>query len=692
MVNTIVSEAKLNVARLTTSAGAVYQVPTYQNNGQLGPITLTPQEPFDQVNMVGDTSQVSDRRASQIIPTDQRGGAGTDMYNETEGVTTYRQSDADPRFEGALVCRPKRTSLGTLASFWEGQRVVYVGYTNAKLHSYYIGGLLQYHLGTGTVWTTAASIGGATPGQVFGHAKGLGYTWACGNDRIWRTTDGINFTGVAAGVFAYVVRGLAIHDNKVWTVGLDTVNSLMLLLACANPTAAAGACVWTTVASIPMQFTVGSNETFVKLVAWRDASGSPALVIVTTTRVLMYNPVGATIEEYDDFSENNPDGGAPAVEQRGIDAITFKTDNNLYVAQGLNNDYLMRYSAGAGFGKISPNMGGGLDTLRQGSPRALAQNAYGLGVWTYPTAVVGGVSNDAKGGAWFMQAEGGWHCLNRDLTALSNIKVYGGGIGGRKFWTVFSTGLVEEQDLPSVGSRPQFAIGRKYDTTNGQIHYYAATDGGTELLRSTLLGFTVHCRKSDGTNAFGLDNNTSFIVRYRVNGGAWVVVTDYEDSGGVTQTIGTGIVTNAIGANFPVRMVVGGHFGVVFNELEWSIEPRTSDENSTPVIVTCAPRYLKTPPPHYVYEFVVDLAQFQLDRAGGPLPMPNGRSVGSLLSGLELMDALGPMVKLEYSTGRKNYAVKACEFAMAPQHLPHLGAGRYRISLKDVASDKSGTQ
>ena len=130
---------------------AVYDLPTYGLDGRPAPLSLQPQEPFDQINMVGDTSKVSDRRANQIIPVDQRMGAGRDAYKETEGVTDYRQSDADPRFEGALVCRPKRTSLGTLTGMGQINPVLkYTGIANAMIHAYPVhGGTLKYHPGTG---------------------------------------------------------------------------------------------------------------------------------------------------------------------------------------------------------------------------------------------------------------------------------------------------------------------------------------------------------------------------------------------------------------------------------------------------------------------------------------------------------------------------------------------------------------
>jgi hypothetical protein len=673
-----------------TTADATYTMPTYDLEGRPAVVAMQPQEPFDQVSIIGDTSKVSDRRVAQIIPSDQRGGAGRARYTETEGVTDYRQSDCDTRHLEAIVCRPKTTSLGS-ASGGEGIRLFYAGYAGAKIHSYARGIGVQYHPGTGTVWTSCTGMGGANP---WGYVKAFGYTWICGDNRIYRSSDGIAFTAVAAAVFPFNSRGLAAHDGKLWTLVLDTTNNQATLYASTNPTAAAASVAFAAVASFPLLITSAATEAVYDMVPWKDASGSPALMILTTQRLLTYNAVGATIEEYDDFSDNNPDGGAPDLSVLGMCAIAFKTTGDLYIGQGRHNDYLMRYSPGAGFGKIGPNQNGGLEKRRQGAIRALAQNAYGLGVWTAATTVVGDTSLQG-GAAWFMSSDGGWHCLNRDLGGAPRT-VAGGGIGGRKFWTAFTTGggtcPIEEQDLPNVGSLPQFAVGRKYDTYfDGQTHNYSSTDFGVELSRKTLLGFTVHCRKSDGTEVHGLDDNASIKVRYRTDGGTWTTVTQYIDDSaapGVVRTNATGIFTSATtGVGWPLRLVVNDEFGVPFYDMEWSVTLYTTDEDETPVVVAVAPRATRTPPPHYTYEAVVDLASLEVN---GGLATTVGGGPTAVDTLLNELDHIGTMVSLEFGGQGVRHSVRSCEFAMAPQLMAHLGTGRYRLIFKSVGADPSG--
>ena len=467
---------------------------------------------------------------------------------------------------------------------------------------------------------------------------------------------------ILSAVVLIAILGLTIWTLPVWA------------------TAAVASITFTQVASCPR----ASDEYFVKFESWKDAGGSPALLMQTTKRILFYNPIGGTLEDFVNFDEENT-GTSSLI--YGIDMLHFRSTGDLYAAQGQHNDYLMRYSPGAGYGKVGPNRGGGLDVSRQGSPRVIAQNAYGIGVWTAPTSVVG----SGNGGAWFVTPEGGWHCLNRDLAGTN--AVWGGGIGNRRFFTVFETGLVEWQDLPNVGAHPQFALGKKYDTTAGQTHEYSESDGGTSLIRSTLHGFTVDCLKSDGTDLPGLDPNASFVVQYNLDGTGWTNATQYRDTAGTLRTAASGIFTAATtNIGFPVRIVLNNEFGLSCYRFSWRITPATSDEDETPVIVTCAPRLTKVPPPHYNYEFVTDLSAFQRQGGlggGGILPMPNGRSAAALHAGLEALDQLGTMVKITYGVGgelRSDF----CEFAMAPQLHPQAGVGRYRISLRSVRHDPSG--
>jgi hypothetical protein len=684
---------------LADSSGALYTLPSLDLAGNPAPLSLSPQEAFDQVAIVGDTEKVADKRSSQIIPADQTGGSGRDRYTETEGVDDFRESDCDSRFAGAVVIRPERTSLGFLPTYAQGEMVVGAGYAGAQIHAWTRTGGGYYHPGTGTTWT--AFVG--PPLSISGYAGGLGYTYVAGTDRCYRSSNGINFAAIGGGAVlaGALVAGLVIHDNKLWTVALDTANNKLVLYACVDPTnAVPAAATFARVVDTPWTAT---QEQPIDLVSWKDGTNAPLLLILTTRRMLAYDAVGGTIVQYDDWIENNPEGGPLGpVQITGICAAHFKTTGDLYVGQGQHCDYLMRYSPGAGFEKVTPNGYGGLTKVRQGAIRAVAQNAYGLGVWTAPTTVVGealSTTAGGGGGAWFINEKGGWHCLNRRLgTGGVQLSIIGGGIGNRKFWTVFFDGTVEEQALPPVGSRPQFAVGRRYDTQLNFLgwHHSAITDGGSTLLRKTLYGFTLHCLLSDGTGAFGMDTGAAVYLEYRINGGNWTAVSQYKDGNGVTQAVaGTaGRFAFVAGlAPFPLRLLVNPPWGVQFYELEWRYRLETTDATKTPVIVFVGPRYRKKPSPRYTYEFVTDLAGGAMLGGlgpGGPLALPGGNSAQKLHEILVAKDASAELVQLRYGAMGEETTVESCEFAMAPQHLPHLGIGRYRIVLRDVTTDPSG--
>lgn len=680
---------------LETATGTTYDIPVYDLEGRPGPINLTPIDPFDQVSIVGDTARALDRRADQIIAPDQTGGAGRDAYVETEGVTDYRQSDADPRVPGTIVCRPRADPLaGTLPDTGlEPWRIHYAGYTSATRHCIAWGS--RGYRQDGGAYTVFAGDGGL---GVYGYVRALGYTFILNNTgQLRRTSDGVTFAAsgtLPAAVGAGSAVGLALHDGKLWTVWKSTARQTMELYQWQSPAATvvpdavlAGSTSW-----------VAGTETITELVVWKDGAGSPALAILTSQRLLMYNPVGQTIEEYDDFSANNPDGATTDV---GITAMVFKTTGDLFVAQGIHNDYLMRYTPGAGFGKVTPNRYGGLSEDRQGSPRVMAQNAYGLGVWTTPTTVVGGAAYG--GAAWFVNPEGGWHCLHRnnDPGELMPATAYvnGGGIGGGEFYTVYrdsATGLntVYVQDVPNVSARPQFAVGRRYDVSDQQYHEYARTDFGSPGTRFALLGFTLVSLLSDGSDQYGMDATARYEVEYAINGGAWTKVTQYKDINGVFRSLfgGKEVRSSLTDIGFPVRLVVNNEFGVVGYDLKWRVLLRTISSDDTPVLVYCAPRAKKVPPQHYAYEFVVDVMDFvnQSGAApGGALAAPFGRSAHGVHDALSLLDALGTMVKLTFGAAGQQ-ATDMCEFAMAPQLHPMAGVGRYRVSLRSVAADPSG--
>jgi hypothetical protein len=666
--------------QLKDRSGAIYRFDTLNERGQPALLNLSPDEPFSQINVVGDTATIADKRTSQIVPVDLSMGASLREYKNTEGITQFLQSDCDTRFEGVVVCRPARTALaGNIGATNAHWRIVYTGKAGALYHGIAANGTTsKYH--SGAAWVNFAGLGGANVGHV--QALGYIYTLDVTSRRLFRSADGINFAAVGAAIVAAgTVYDIAFFDNKIWALVYDSGTFTLGLYSFTDAAAAAPAN-----AVLVSSFSFNSlTEAPMHLVVWKDAAGGRCLFAVTSRQVLMYNAVGNVFEPYEDFAENNPSSmnGAWSL---GVHALVFKSTNDLYLSHGKDADYLMRYSPGAGFGKVGWNAGGGLDANRQGHVQMLAQNSYGLAVWVRGSTTVGGATT--CGGVWWMNPSGGWHCINRDLGGTKTIA--GGGIANSLLFTVYSDGTVEHQPFPNTGAHPQHAVTHDFDANVDLVLHYSKTNGGIELARKNLLGFTLHTLGSDGDDEFGLDNGTSVKIEYRLDGGAWVTVTQYIDTNGAIQTLVGSVVAGSDFANssFPLRLIVGTNgLGVLWYEMEWRVTLRTTNPIKTPVLVTCAPRFLKVLPPHYTFDCVVDLSLM------GNFDFPMGKGAAAVHKTLKALDHTGYMFELSY--GGVDWAapevIRSVEFAMAPQIMPHLGFGRYRLVLRDVSQDPSGT-
>lgn len=681
--------------QLRDKDGYTYRFDTLGEDGQASPVVKQPQEPFDQISIIGNTEQVNDRLASQVIPGDSSGGSGRRQYNETEGITDYSESDLDTRHGQVQVARPERTALaGTLPATTAHWKIIHVGRSGgATLHAIDPNQVGRYYTGlTWTAWTGPTT-------RTRGHVQALGYIYTLnqGTRKLCRSADGITFTDVGAALGATGnVIDCAFFDAKIYALFEDTTNDTLGLYVYTDAAAAAPS---NATAVVTISWKAGQGDVALWLTPWYDAGGSPTLFVITARQVLGHNPVASNLIPYDDFSESHAAGVSTATWVPGVHAIVFNSTRDLYVAQGNAGDYLMRYTAGAGFGKVGPGQNGGLSRIRQGYVQCVAQNAYGLGVWTRGRA--GGPGGGTTSGqAWFYDGRG-WHPINRAYDASGPTKgIWGGGIGNGAYYTVFDDGTVESQQFPTRAALPQYATDGRYDTiATGMTHRYARTDGGTELSRKTLLGFTVHSLIDDGTDKFDLNNDCFIKVQYQLDGGTLRTVEQYVGSDGVVRTVSGGLFSAAMtAADWPLRTIVGptgtgaggtipGGLGYPFYELDWQYTVYTIDANNTPVVRSVSPRYVRTPPPHYTYECVVDLLRL----GGDSLTASNmGRRAISVARVLESLDHTGYMFELKFGGPGLRETVRTVEFAMAPQILPHLGVGKYRLVFKDVSTDPSG--
>jgi hypothetical protein len=103
-LHVVVTEADGTVTSLLVARGGYNQI-------RKNPITG-----LGQVVTTGDNAARSDQRTPQVILTDQSGGMGEFAYTETEGISSFTDSECDTRFPGMVVLPPAATRLGAAAA------------------------------------------------------------------------------------------------------------------------------------------------------------------------------------------------------------------------------------------------------------------------------------------------------------------------------------------------------------------------------------------------------------------------------------------------------------------------------------------------------------------------------------------------------------------------------------------------
>lgn len=644
--------------------GNPYQLRTLPGRPTL--INLTPQRAFGQVTVIGDTAKRRDQRKSSMPVGDQTLGQGEDTYTETEGIRTFRESDWDTRWPGALALRPKPTQLGSalpVGKGGQGTRVFHVGYTNMSRLLYPWGGEgFRY---SGGAWT---ALSGGPLATIYGHCRALGRLYVNDGDQVWRTTDGTTWGGLGTtGLPANRnIIGPAMHDGKLWIAATDNATGLATLYATANPTT--GAATWEAKGAAYLEPNV---EFMRELLLWRDAADRRAVYLLTTLRLYGHDDDARVLQPVQDWAG---EGSSPAT------GYVWPATDALYTARSGRDDYVEELT-GTQKNKLGPNARGGLTKARQGSPWAIAGDGAHLFGCFSPGAFIAPTLGKGQVACW---RNGGWHTLYRDLAG--SLSVVGGGAGDGKLWSVMSDRTVWEQDLTNPYALPYHAEGRRYDTAaSGCWHQSAETDLGTELLPELVTGFVVDLLKSsDGTR--GLDANTAVKVEYRIDRGAWQGATQAR-IGGANVALTGGQITPAQVAAYPVELLVNGGLGTACRELAWRVRGTTTDDTVSPVLRSIAPKYLHRPGLAFDLEFAIDLLAAAEE---GPLSPWLGRTAGEMRDELLALGAQDELFEVRYAVNGKERVIEAAEFAIAPTEEVNLGIGVYRCVVRDQTSADSG--
>jgi len=646
--------------------GEAYTVTS--RGGEVAPILLTPQLGFDQVAIIGDTAKVRDRRLPSIIPSDQTGGQGEDRYTEIEGITTFRESDCNTLFAGAITLRPALTSRGTFpVTPTAGFRIDYMGFGGAELLGYNYAGQSYYCPPSSTTWTSTGVPGVAT--TQYCRWSGYAFLGLVGNG-VSRSSDGITWnvcanTGTTGGsTFAGVVA----HDNKLYIVGITSsgsVNVATLYVSTDAASAAAGSVTWTALASVQLQ----APEQPVRLIEWRDASGVRAVYLQTSQNLYGYDESGAVLQHLLRYHAQNPTAATGP-----LTGLVWNSSDDLFLTLGTNVDYVQQLT-GRQQPRLTPNRGGGLSAVRQGSPAQLAEMAYRLAVFVVPS----NVNTAGKGQTLLLTEQGQFHTIYRDTSGSAS--VMGGGATAGKVYTALSSAQVWEQVVPDNLVKPFYQTSPTYDTTVGQTHTYAITDGGTELLDKLCVGFIAHLKKRDGT--FGLETNTTVKVEYQIDGGTWTTVTQAWVAGAAVTLTSSVIAPTQI-TTYPVTLLVNGGLGTKFKELAWRATLTSSNSANTPVLVALAPLFLRRPQLRFNAEFTIDLREETL----GAMNLGKGALV--MRQALEALPDSGSLVTFSYATMGATQTWTAAEIQVSPSDDPYLGAGFVRVAIRDMTPLDSG--
>lgn len=617
-----------------------------------------------QVVTTGDNAERVDQRTPQMIVTDQPDGMGQFWYTETEGVTTFTDSECDTRYPGMIVLPPAATQLGSaIAAFnatsWPAHIEVPAA-TNAKLFLWmlYVGvfgqssALAAYRFDGASTWTALAA-GGTGITQVRGYTRFRGYyifATALTNGLFYST----NATAWTQSGYAKATTGICVHDDKVFIYNVTDAR----LEWHTDPTATSGWATATTFYPLP-------GEEVVQLVEWQRG-GRTAVFLVTTRRTLWYDEDADTYHLLVNYTDHLREGGFPW-------AHAWLPTGDLFISffhpqdQSINDTCLV-FSGTQG--TSGPNKLGGLPTA---SRVALTHTTGGMH-WLYAWGAQRYNTTNA-GRTLARNQEGGWHTL---LLGTSGVApVIGGGYGRGLLWTIMADGKVYEQVVPDLPDLPLLAASgeRTYPTSGSYNHEYAFTDGGTTNMDKQWRWVAVKCLDHTSANKVpGLAANTSVVVQYRL------------DTDTAWTTLGT--LTSANTA-WPVVLPISSGNGVKGKQFKIRLQLASTTANNTPVVASVAVAYTRSEVPRYAYTVPLNLA----DRTHA---LYAGKSIAQLQAALDRWTLPGATVKLQFAGGNMASApststtIQNCLFAYSGVDDPEQGPDQYQGIFSDFTPPASG--
>lgn len=633
-------------------------------------VPLVPLEAFPEPLVIGDPSLRVDQRVLSLVHATNRGGMGEARYTESQGVDTYRWGTADTRHEGAIVPSPEAVQLiGTALSAnatapWYVEGTPHTPDTRFLMWSPAITGDAAYRYDISTTSFVVPEAGLSSVTGFCRYKQHFIYARTVSNStRLAYSTDGESWTTCPRGVEQVLC---ATHDNKLYYY--NRTNAVIEFTTDVTSSVAPGTAgsPYGQTESLVLQ----PGERLSQLFEWADPrySNKKALFILTSQRLLFVDDDALTIQHYDDLTETIPDGYPRA--------HVWKRTDDLYLTfysptDPANADLVWQYT-GATRAELGPNKRGGLPAAQLTTMTTLTGGLHWLYAWGKGRA--GGV-----GAAYAMDDGNGFHALVTRAN-VGGVKVMGGGYSRGALWTVFSDGIVWEQQVPDTAQHPLQASDRRY--ASGEVlHVFADTDFGSPNTPKLALRVRLKCRKTDGTP--GIPDG-SVEIRYAVDGGAFV------SAGTATSATTTWPATFELGTADAAAGVTA-YGGVPFKDalVVMLVMMRGAVATSAPIVTEVIVEGQRQPEPTYGYQARIDLRDSRW--GGGPLKEFGGKTAAQLRAALRAAARPGRLKQLVFGSGKARTTVKATQVRFGGSVDPDGEDGLYSVTFEDVSTAGSGT-
>ncbi len=640
--------------------GTSRTLPLEEVDGTYLDIAQSPDEGFPPPLAIGSPEQRTDLRTRQTIYRDARRGMGTDELDETQGSNSFRYSQWDTRYANVRVLRPLPVRLGSSTTVGTalGGRIAYVGTGTAKWLYYGTTANAAYYSTATSQWvSTGMANGGGHLARGLGaifyiHDSSAAISWSA--DAI--TWDSVSVADINTEFGVTEVRGLATHDNKLFTLAYNNAGGYAL---CQSLDPTSGTANWSFLGTLQLDVSEAIRQLFVWKFPPQPERGG--LFCLTNHRIWWYDDTADAASTTAWKEWHVWDMPYPTYYGHGH-AVRHGATGDLYVMPHMDQDSIWQFT-GNSLTPHGPNKRGGLPPNRQGAIAWTAANSKALVCWVAPSNTLG-VGN--KGMVVAFNEQEGWHHLfdpDGPFIIGSGKSIVGGGLGPANVLTILSDGTTWEQEFYDASALPQYATtARSYDYTPAS-HDHAKTDIGSPTLPKAGLYVEANAKIPTGATIQYL---------YRL---------DDSDQTGAWTSLGTATGATAM----PYR--VGFPNNTTFRQIELR-EVGNQDSagaTATPIAHSTIVHATLLPPARFNTVFRVDLRAEKFRNGDRTI---DGYGLDELRTWIR--GCHGQIVAFEVTHPGGVLAVTRGQAAVTPTEHPLDGLGRYTFQIRDLTTPSSG--